>query len=86
MRKQRIADGVPVGAGARKAMSSKHVGQGGERRAIFDAGDQVLRGAQRKAIAADADDTGRRRIDREQLRLAIEPARISRLQAAARDL
>ena len=83
---QRIADGVAVGARACEPMAGEHVGQRRERRAVLDAGDQVLRGAQRKAIAANADKTRRRRIDGEQLRLAIDAAGIERIDAALGDL
>ena len=58
MRQQRIADRVAVGAGAREPVTGEHVGQRRERRAVLDAGDQILHGAQREAIAADADDAG----------------------------
>ena len=46
MCEQRIADGVAVGACAGEAMPREQVGQSGERRAILNAGDQILRGAQ----------------------------------------
>src|SRR3954467_4381118 len=63
MCEQRVADGIAVGAGPPEAMPREQVGQSGKRRAILNAGDQILRGAQCKSIAADADHAGRRRVD-----------------------
>ena len=42
VRQQRIADRVAVGAGAGEPMAGEHVGQRRERRAVLDAGDQLL--------------------------------------------
>src|ERR1041384_537248 len=67
-------------------MAGEHVGQGGVRRAVFDAGNEVLCGAQRKAVPADADHAGRRRVDGEQFGVAIEAARIAGVDAAIRRL
>src|ERR1041384_1225848 len=67
-------------------MAGEHVGQGGEGRAVFDAGNEVLCGAQRKAVTADADHAGRRRVDGEQFGVAIEAARIAGVDAAIRRL
>ena len=81
MRQQRIADRVAIRPRPRRCPASMS-GRAGERRAVLDPGDEILRGAQRETIAADADNAGRRAVDGEHFRFAVDAARIAGVDAA----
>ena len=67
-------------------MSGEHVGQCGEHRSVLDARDEILRDPHREAVAADADDAGRRAVNGERFGFAIDAAGIPGVDAAVGDL